>query len=73
MDRQLNANALTFSFGERHWSFDDALTETDGHGLLALHNGKVVHESYRQGVARDLRILFSVSMLETGILADVRT
>ena len=68
---QLNTNALQFQFEGRRWSFDEALAETDGDGLLVLKGGQVVHESYRQGSAAERHILFSVSKSVTGILAGI--
>ena len=41
-------------------------------GLIVIHKGKIVHESYRNGLSRELRhILMSTSKSHTGMLAQI--
>lgn len=41
-------------------------------GLIAIHKGRIVHESYRNGFSRELRhILMSTSKSHTGMMAQI--
>ncbi len=69
---QLVTSTIKAQFEGRNWSFGEILAETETDGLLVLHKGKIVHESYRNGEASTRHILFSVSKSVTGILAGIR-
>ena len=61
LDTALDTAAITAQFENRSWSFADILAETETDGLLVLRQGRIVHESYRNGDVNTRHILFSVS------------
>lgn len=58
--------------GCRSQSFDDFLLETNTDGLVVLHRGKIVFESYANGMAADTpHILMSVSKSLLGLIFGI--
>ncbi|TPQ31131.1 6-aminohexanoate hydrolase, partial [Bradyrhizobium guangdongense] len=52
--------------------FDDVLDATDTDGLVVLHQGRIVYESYRNGLtARAPHIVMSASKSLVGLIAGI--
>lgn len=55
LPRELHDDAIIFQFGGREVSVDDWQSASDSTGLMVLHNGVVVHESYPLGSTLETR------------------
>jgi CubicO group peptidase (beta-lactamase class C family) len=55
LPRELRDDAIIFQFGGREVSVDDWQSASDSTGLMVLHNGVVVHESYPLGSTLETR------------------
>ncbi|MGH6679280.1 MAG: serine hydrolase domain-containing protein, partial [Bradyrhizobium sp.] len=65
-------SSVTFEHKGRRFDFESFLRETDTDGIVILHRGTVIHESYAHGMTRHTpHILMSVSKSLLGIIAGM--
>lgn len=67
----LDTGHIRVNFEGRALSFEEVVDETEGDAILVMHDGKVVHENYRNGDDKTRHILFSVSKSVTAMLAGI--
>jgi CubicO group peptidase (beta-lactamase class C family) len=70
--RPADFSTLSFAHGGTGVTFDAFLTQTDTDGLVVLHRGSVVAESYRHGMScQTPHLLMSVSKSLLGVIAGI--
>lgn len=68
----VDLGGLMVKNGDATLDFDSYLTATDTDGLVVLHRGKIVHESYANGMTRTTpHILMSVSKSVLGLMFGI--
>jgi len=55
LGRNLQQVSVGYRFGDADRTVDDWMADSDTTGLMVLHNGEVVHETYRLGADADTR------------------
>ncbi|MEM8977004.1 MAG: serine hydrolase, partial [Pseudomonadota bacterium] len=71
-DDRIDFSSLNFASDNGQLSWEDALSVTDTDGIVILHRGRVVHESYAHGMTRATpHIIMSVSKSVLGLVIGV--
>lgn len=65
-------SSFSFRYGGETYALDRLVADTDTDGLVILHRGKLIHESYANGMTPNTpHILMSVSKSLTSIVAGI--
>ncbi|MEM8974006.1 MAG: serine hydrolase, partial [Pseudomonadota bacterium] len=71
-DDRIDFSSLNFASDNGQLNWEDALSATDTDGIVILHRGRVVHESYAHGMTRATpHIIMSVSKSVLGLVIGV--